>query len=107
LFQPVDADATSKGVVVLESKLEEEKSQRKYERFLWILVITILTDCILIKFLDGGFGSFFVCSLSIVLLIAFAKWCEVPWAITYLDQIFHRVFGKPSSSNENNGGEEV
>jgi hypothetical protein len=85
-----DRGPSAKSAAALESLLEEEKAQRKIERFFWIAPIIVLSSCILIKFIDSWMWTAYVILMSIVLLIRVCKMAEVLWIIVYLDRIFTR-----------------
>jgi hypothetical protein len=53
LVEQRDRGPSAVSAAVLEALLEEEKAQRKVERFFWIVPITILASCILVKFVDS------------------------------------------------------
>ncbi|GAB0117474.1 hypothetical protein Acid7E03_15460 [Acidisoma sp. 7E03] len=74
----------------LESRLEEEKAQRKIERFFWLLGVTVLIDCILFKFEGTVLPNAFIILISLVFLIGCARWLEVPWVYVFLVQCFNR-----------------
>jgi hypothetical protein len=100
LVEPVETTKSAYSVVQLESLLEEEKAQRRIERFFWIFGLTILFDCILFKFLDASFPESFIIALSIILLIGLAKWLEVPFVAIYLDRAFTRFMGRQRGKSE-------
>jgi hypothetical protein len=91
LVEQKDSGPSATSAAALELKLEEEQSQRKIERFFWILLSTILGDCVLFKFLDSAGGNLFVGLLSLILLIGCAHWLEVPWVHLQLDRLFNRL----------------
>jgi hypothetical protein len=90
LVEPRDNSPSAYSAAELESRLEEEKSQRKKERFFWIFAVVLLADCILFKFLDSAAPSIFLSLLSVVMLIGCANWLEVAIVHAYLDRVFAR-----------------
>jgi hypothetical protein len=115
-LKPKDLSATSSAgklansAASLESKLEEEKSQRKIERFFWILALSIVSLCLLIKFLDNTLGTLFLMLLCIILLIGCAQWLEVPWIVKHLETVFkiisRRLDRQGSKTHEEAGSRE-
>jgi hypothetical protein len=96
-----DHGRSAESAAALESKLEDEKSQRKIERFFWILAVMILADCVLFKLLDSTFSDIFIALLSLILVIGCAKWLEVPYVGQYLDRTFDRMLAsKPTALNQ-------
>jgi hypothetical protein len=90
LVEQKDRGPSAVSAAALELLLEEEKAQRKIERFFWVLPMTILGSGILIKMVDSIPYTLFIIIISIVLLIGFASWLEVPWILIYLEKAFAR-----------------
>lgn len=93
LYDQEDAGPSAASIARLESKLEDEKAQHRIERFFWVFAVSILTDCILFKFLGSGAASLMLALATLTFLTAFARWSEVPWVVYYLDRIFDRLVG--------------
>jgi hypothetical protein len=93
-----DKGPSAESAAVLESRLEEERAQRKIERFFWIMAITILFDCILFKLLASPFPEGFVALLSLILIIGCAQWLEVPYVSHYLDRAFNHFLVKKGAA---------
>jgi len=90
-------------VAALEYRLESEQSNRKIERFFWILAVTGLCDALVFKFEDAAVANIFIGALSLILVIGCARWLEVPWVHIYLDRLFNRLIAP--APNRDDGAE--
>jgi hypothetical protein len=77
-------------VAALETRLESERTERKDERFLWLLVVVLLIDAIVCEHLSG-FSSAFFLPISLLVPIAAGKMWGVPWIDVHLNRIFDRL----------------
>jgi hypothetical protein len=102
-----DRDASASGAAELELRLDGERSDRRRERFIWILIVTIFSDCILFKFENFWFADTIISLLSMVALIFCARWLEIPWIVIYLDRIFSKLLGNTQVKATQQGDEEV
>jgi hypothetical protein len=100
IIQKRDSGLSASTSAALEPRLQQEKSERRIERFFWILAVTILGDCILMKFMDSVFSSLFIILLSLVLLIGMAQWLQVPWIVRHLEALLARYSGKAAAADE-------
>lgn len=100
-------DASASSAAELELRLDGERSDRRRERFIWILVVTLLADCILFKFEDFWFADTIIALLSTVALIFCARWLEIPWIAIYLDRIFSKLLWNAQVKATQQGDEEV
>src|SRR5262245_50456055 len=80
----------------LEAQLEQLKTERKQERFVWLLAVTGLIDALLFQALPW-YGAIFAVLFSVILLLVAARICEVPWIVTHLERIFDRASGSRQS----------
>lgn len=99
-FPPRKADAASRSAAVLESQLQEEKAERRIERFFWIFGLTVLSDVLIYKILDSNFIFILFFSLELAGLIALANWLEVPWIVRPLEALFNRYLGQTTAPKE-------
>jgi hypothetical protein len=105
LAEQRDRGPTAITAAILESQLEQEKAQRKIERFFWILPLTVLGSGMLVKLVNSFLFTAFIIVIAIVSLIGFARWLEVPWILIYLERAFARFSqssGRPPPEGEEN-----
>lgn len=86
-----DEGPSSVTAAVLESQLQEERANRKTERFFFIFAVTLLADAILIKFLEDWLATLFIIVFSIILILGLAHWLEVPQVIRPLERLLDKV----------------
>lgn len=84
----------------LEAQLEQAKTERKQERFIWIMTAIGLVDSLIVSHDPWTFT--FVLPFSIIMLLVAARQCEVPWILTHLERMFEKTFGskKPEETEE-------
>lgn len=90
--EPVESAAAA-----LEYQIEHLRTERKQERFFWLLAVTAL--------LNVGVASIGVANevvfllFSLIFLIGAAKWLEVPWIVYHLEKwLYQRLGGKSGDS---------
>jgi len=83
----------------LAAQLDQFKTERKQERFMWMLSTAGLVDVLCFAFLPW-YGAIFAMLFSLVLLLVAARTCEVPWIVTHLERIFDRGAGSKPPETE-------
>jgi len=106
VLEPRDLGPSAKSAAELESKLEDEQALRKKERFIWMLITTLLADCLLFKLEDAILPDAFVILISILGLMVMANYCEVSFAHVYLERIFNRFISDAPASETGSKSEE-
>ena len=82
----------------LESQLEQFKTERKQERFMWMLALIGLFNTEMFSVLPWG-GSLFTVLFSLIFLLVAAGTCEVPWIVKHLERLFDRASATKSPDN--------
>jgi hypothetical protein len=83
----------------LAAQLDQFKTKRKQERFMWMLSTAGLVDVICFSFLPW-YGAIFTVLFSLVLLLVAARTCEVPWIVTHLERMFDKGAGSKKPETE-------
>ncbi len=107
LLESRDRGPSATSSAALEADLEQARSERRTERFPWILLSTILADCILFKFENSWAPNTFIGLLSLVLLVGCARWLDLPWVAIYFDRMFNRLIGNSSRAVREASDEEL
>ena len=91
-------EAEDKAAAGLQTQVETLRTERKHERYFWILgtiaLLNVIIDC-----MSGWYGRLTFLLFSLLFLIAAAKWLEVPFIVHHLEKWFARA-SITSSKNE-------
>jgi hypothetical protein len=84
--------ATERAAAQLELQLEKEKTERKQERFFWMMGAGTLVGVLASGL---GHGATLIFTIFFLLfLLALAKWLEVDWIIKPLSDVLRRFLPK-------------
>ena len=75
----------------LETDLQEEKDQRKEERFYWIFVCILAVDAMLLLGGVNWFGFLVFCLFQFVFLMIMAHRLGVDWAVKRLGDLYQHL----------------
>lgn len=100
IFSKRDRGPASISSAALEAQLQNEKTERRIERFFWIFALSIFLEVFLYKFLDSNFAFGLITCLVLAGLTSLANWLEVPWIVRFLEILFHRLSGGIKGSKE-------
>ena len=78
----------------LQKELEKERDARREERFIFIVVLTLLLDIILFTFLPSVSGPLAIVTLELLILIPLANRMGVQEIAQMLDRALGRLSGK-------------
>ncbi len=106
VLAPRELGPSAKSAAELESKLEDEQAHRKKGRFIWMLITTLLADCLLFKVEDAILPDVFIILISIIALMVMANYCEASFVHVYLERIPNRFLSDTPASEADNASEE-
>jgi hypothetical protein len=93
IFSKRDRGPASISSAALEAQLQNEKTERRIERFFWVFSLSIFLEVFLYKYLDSNFAFGLITCLVLAGLTSLANWLEVPWIVRFLEILFHRLSG--------------
>lgn len=82
-----DISRSSKAAVNLEQNFEHERDRRKEERFLFVVIITVLADALIFPGMGSWSGPIVIGVIQLFGLMVFARHCgvqEVDWLLERL-----------------------
>lgn len=85
-----DEGPSSTTAAVLESQIQEERAQRRCERFFWALAVLGLVS-VMMSALAPWHASLLCLLFSLLIAIGLAKWLEVPFIVAHLERWFDRA----------------
>lgn len=81
------ASSSSDQVASLQGKVDELEDKLKEERFLWILVLTVIIDMIVFDRIENWAGALVIGILQLIGLVVLAQKCRVDPIIPLIDRI--------------------
>jgi len=94
---PNEVAPIENAVAALQEQIEQQKTERKQERFFWFFTVTALLNVLFSSLAPWHAATVFLI-FSLIGLIGLAKWLEVPWVVTHLERWFDRT-GPPKPSD--------
>ena len=85
---PDSLAAIEKAAAALQEQIEQQRTERKQERFFWFFAVSSLLNVIFFSLAPWLAASCFLL-FSLVGLIGLAKWLEVPWVVTHLTKMLN------------------
>lgn len=79
--------SSSDQVASLQGKVDELEDKIKEERFLWILLITVVVDMIVFGGIENWAGALVIGVLQLIGLVVLAQKCRVDPIIPLIDRI--------------------
>lgn len=78
-------------ITELENKLEKEKDARKEERFIWILVVTILLNVCFFMSMNSFMGPVVIGILELIVFMSVAKKMGVEEVVSLLNRMISTI----------------
>lgn len=82
--------ATESAAAALEAYIEQQKTERKQERFFCLFTVCALINT-LISALTTWHTWLVLMLFTLILLIGVATWLEVPWVVRHLERWLERL----------------
>lgn len=95
-FSVVDDEVSEKddALARLEAQLQAEADKRREERFIWIVVVTLILDIFFLKDSENATLPIVVLILELLILIVVARRLGIDDVVVLLDRILHNVSNK-------------
>lgn len=93
-FDSLDSSAPTKkddSLASLEAKLSAEQDARKEERFVWILIVTIMFDCLALGGMSNSAAPIAIVTLELILLVVLAKRLGIDDVVVLIDRVLNRL----------------
>ena len=85
-----DEGPSSTTAAALESQLQQERAERRIERFCWIFVYVASIN-VVASWLAPAATSVLCLIFSLLAIILFAKWLEVPFILPQIERWYDRI----------------
>lgn len=95
----VEPDSKDEAQARLADELEAAKDARKEERFVWIVVVTILIDVMWFADSPNATLPLVVLVLQLIVLVILARRMGIDDVVALIDRLLHTVGSKAGGSN--------
>lgn len=85
---------SSEAQALLADQLEEAKDRRKEERFIWIVIVTLLVNVLWFKDSSNATLPIVALVLELIVLIVLAKRMGIEDVVELMDRLLHTVGSK-------------
>lgn len=90
-FEPEQSDKLMENIYRLETDLDSEKEERREERFIWVLVVSVFFDVIAVSAMSGSWLFVPIFILQLIALLGYAQRLGVDWAVKLIGWLIHWV----------------